>query len=196
MFYQRKRILATEALCCLSFSGHIIQPNHGCCVQRWCLFNYFGADGQPGLDATNFVVLWITWRSFVEVVFKKNNNNSTSLWSQILFHWLGRLRHVVGQRPQPSSCCSICPAAVNLALIKAIFCAAPPSSQSVTCQGQPEKFGAITTHSPAYLSSWQRTVNVVSEQKEKREEPDPCWQSKLNDSIPQTRRWPQLPRTV
>lgn len=194
MFYQPKRNLATEALCCISFSeGHIIQPNQSCCVQRWCLFNYFGADRQPGLDATNSVALWIKWCSFVEVVLKKVHN---PLLSELISLVLAVCVTQQDEQPLHSSCSFICPAAINLkAVLNAIFCASPPAihglswpTWKVWCHNDPQP------NIPELMTA--DCQHGVWAEGKTHEEPDPCWHSKLNDSIPQTQRWPQLLCTV
>lgn len=98
----------------------------------------------------------------------------------------------------------MCPAAIHLkAVMYVICCTLPHKSLTISCQTQLEKCGAIMTYSVKiairYLSSWQRTVSVVStstvrcQPLSKRETMCGTWSlltQCLNDSSPETwRRW-------
>lgn len=143
-------------------------------------------------------ILWCcgsTRSSFVAVLLKKN---STTLRSQISFHRLWPSDGVAAQTTVHSSCRSICPAAINLkAVINAICCAAHPLPANHNLSGPTWKVWCHNVPQPnipaLVTADCQR--GVWAEEKPC-EEPDPCWHSPSNDSIPQTRRWPQLPCTV
>lgn len=146
---------------CISFSeGHIIQPNHGCCVQRWCLFNYFGADRQPGADATNFVVVDKHEAALLQSFLQKFHDPYFTNWPS---------DHVAAQTVQ-SSCRSIRPAAINLkAVINAICCAALPFPTNRNLLEPAWKVWCRNVPRPNIPALVTATVNMVSDQKKNHE---------------------------